>query len=91
MTIDRLAKITQFNAANHAFSDSHANDLSHYVRFYVDLFSEELIANISIESNAEHAIDLEKEKQSSFRSIYNQFTKKLKVLREYIQKVLDKS
>ena len=71
MTIDKLAKIIQFNAVNHAFFNSHVNDLSHYVRFYVDLFSEELVAKTSIESNAEHAIDLEKKKQSSFRSIYN--------------------
>ena len=90
MTIDRLVKIMQFNAANHAFSDSHTSDLSHYVWFYVDQFSEELAVKTSIESNAEHVIDLEKEKQSSFRLIYNQFTKKLKALWEYIQKVLDK-
>ena len=90
MTINRLAKITQFNIANHTFSDSHTSDLSHYVWFYVDQFSEELAVKTSIESNAEHVIDLEKEKQSSFRLIYNQFTKKLKALWEYIQKVLDK-
>ena len=80
MTIDRLVKITQFNIANHTFSDSHISDLSHYVQFYVDQFSEELVTETSIESNAEHVINLEKEKQSSFRSIYNQFTKKLKAL-----------
>ena len=84
MTIDRLVKIMQFNAANHAFSDSHNSDLSHYVWFYVNQFSEELAAETLIENNAEHAIDLKKKKQSSFRLIYNQFTKKLKALQEYI-------
>ena len=90
MTINRLAEIMQFNIANHTFFDSHTNDLSHYVWFYVNQFSKKLVAKTSIENNAEHAIDLKKEKQSSFRSIYNQFTKKLKALWEYIQKVLDK-
>ena len=80
MTIDKLVKITQFNTANHTFSDSYISDLSHYAQFYVNQFSKELVTKTSIESNAEHAIDLKKEKQSSFRSIYNQFTKKLKVL-----------
>ena len=71
MTIDKLVEITQFNTANHAFFDSHNSDLSHYVQFYADQFSKELVTETSIKSNAEHAIDLEKEKQSSFRLIYN--------------------
>ena len=84
MTIDRLVKIIQFNIANHAFSDSYINNLSHYAWFYANQFSEELVAKTSIENNVEHVINLEKKKQSSFRSIYNQFTKKLKALWEYI-------
>ena len=71
MTINKLAKITQFNIVNHTFSDNYNSDLSHYVQFYVDQFSKELVTETSIESNTEHVIDLEKEKQSSFRSIYN--------------------
>ena len=43
-----------------------------------------------IKDNAEHVINFEKKKQSSFRLIYNQFIKKLKALWEYIQKVLNK-
>ena len=80
ITINRFAEITQFNIANYTFSDSHISDLLHYVWFYVNQFSKELAAEISIKSNAEHAINLKKKKQSSFRSIYNQFIKKLKVL-----------
>ena len=80
MTIDRLVKIMQFNTANHTFSDSYISDLSHYAQFYVNQFSKELVMKISIKRNAEHAINFKKEKQSSFRLIYNQFTKKLKVL-----------
>lgn len=90
MTIDRLAETTQFNAANHASSDSHASGLPHYARSYADQFSEELAAETPIEGNAEHAIDLEEGKQPPFRPIYNQSTKELEALREYIQKALDK-
>ena len=84
MTIDRLAEIMQFNAANYTFSDNYNSDLSHYAQFYVNQFLKELVAETSIENNAKHVIDFKKEKQSSFRLIYNQFTKKLKALQEYI-------
>ena len=80
ITINRLVKITQFNAANHTFFNNHNNDLSHYVQFYVNQFLKELVAETLIESNTEHAINFKKEKQSSFKLIYNQFTKKLKAL-----------
>ena len=83
-------KITQFNIINHTFFDNHISDLFHYAQFYADQFLKELVIKILIKNNAEHVINLKKEKQSSFRSIYNQFTKKLKALQEYIQKILDK-
>ena len=90
MIIDKFVEITQFNIINHTFFNNHISDLSHYAWFYVNQFSKELIAETSIESNIKYIIDLEKEKQLSFKSIYNQFTKKLKVLWEYIQKILNK-
>ena len=71
MIIDRLVKIIQFNTANYNFSDNHINDLSHYVWFYVDQFLKELVVKTLIKNNAEHVINLKKEKQSSFRLIYN--------------------
>ena len=36
MIINKFAKITQFNIANHAFFNSHINDLLHYAQFYAN-------------------------------------------------------
>ena len=60
--IDRLAKIMQFNTANHAFFDNYNSNLSHYMWFYVDQFLKELVIKTLIKNNAEHAIDFKKEK-----------------------------
>ena len=69
---------------NHTFFNNHISDLSHYVWFYVNQFSKELVVKTLIKSNVEYVINFKKKKQSSFRLIYNQFTKKLKALWEYI-------
>ena len=71
MTINKLAEITQFNIANHTFSNNHISDLLHYVWFYADQFLKELAVKTLIKSNVKHAINFKKEKQSFFRLIYN--------------------
>ena len=71
MIINKLAKIIQFNITNHVFFNNYINDLLYYVQFYVKLFSKKLAAKTLIESNVKHATDFKKEKQSSFRLIYN--------------------
>ena len=64
-------KIIQFNTANHTFFNNHINYLSHYVQFYIELFSKELIVKILIENNAEHVINFKKKKKNSY--LLNQF------------------